>query len=417
MKLISNLLLALILSIFNSCGEENLATNNRSSILVKNLKNDLEDISSLTQEIKNQEDLLYINDKVEALETIYGDSLSAIFKGEINQLKRNLEKVNKLNYIEVFSKEGIFTKEKSYQKAFYGLSKDSIKINFKADKRIKSLKIVEEKSGRVVKKQTSNKLNFKFDVYYDNPYSIIIDFKEETYFDLKIYRKPASIENKFSDCKLIRDSILVNQKTKRSKSGKQMVQTKVFNEPKKFIVSKSFSLSGEPKVYAPVELPKNTIEFIYTLRISGEDYQLSEDGTLFSQIDRSYKKIKLLGLPLWESKSEGNSITREILNSLFKPKKDEDYTLNVFFFEKQSEIKKFINYSGEDYSSAFAYDINNSAVSTQSRVGLIKKPKSGFSYIGLQTNSTFSDTYAWLDVVALSENTFYYEIKYKLQKK
>ena len=137
---------------------------------------------------------------------------------------------------------------------------------------------------------------------------------------------------------------------------------------------------------------------------------------MFNQIDRSYKKVKFLGIPLWESEGEETSITREILNSLVKPKKDEDYTLNVFFFNKENEIKKFLNYSGKDYSSAFAYDINNSAISTQSRIGLIKKPRSGFSYIGLQTNSTFSDTYAWLDVVALSEKSFYYEIRYKLER-
>jgi|GEM_PF-4215986 hypothetical protein len=42
---------------------------------------------------------------------------------------------------------------------------------------------------------------------------------------------------------------------------------------------------------------------------------------------------------------------------------------------------------------------------------LVKRPRSGFSYIGLQTNSTFTDTYAWLDVVALSEVNYYYRLK------
>jgi hypothetical protein len=65
---------------------------------------------------------------------------------------------------------------------------------------------------------------------------------------------------------------------------------------------------------------------------------------------------------------------------------------------------------------AFKYDINNSALSTQSRVGLIKKPYSGFSYIGLQSTSSFSNTYVWLDVVALYEKTFHYEIRYRIQK-
>jgi|TARA_B110000879_G_scaffold70177_1_gene97988 hypothetical protein len=35
---------------------------------------------------------------------------------------------------------------------------------------------------------------------------------------------------------------------------------------------------------------------------------------------------------------------------LFPPLKDEDYTLNVFFFDK--EIKKFLNYAGKEYANA-----------------------------------------------------------------
>jgi len=122
---------------------------------------------------------------------------------------------------------------------------------------------------------------------------------------------------------------------------------------------------------------------------------------------------------LWESEGTGTSLSREILNVLFPPLKDEDYTLNVFFFDKDKEIKKFLRYPGKENTntSAFEYDINNSALSTQSRVGLIKKPRSGFSYIGLQSTSTFTNTYAWLDVVALSEKSFEYEIRYRIIKK
>ncbi|MFB1013596.1 MAG: hypothetical protein QMC68_07560, partial [Bacteroidia bacterium] len=84
--------------------------------------------------------------------------------------------------------------------------------------------------------------------------------------------------------------------------------------------------------------------------------------------------------------------------------------------DKDKEIKKFLNYAGKEYAEAFECDINNSALSTQSRVGLIKKPRFGFSYIGLQSTSTFKNTFAWLDVVALSEKSFEYEIRYRIIK-
>lgn len=318
----------------------------------------------------------------------------------------------------VITESGELAPEDSFiVKDFFGLSKDSIRIKFNSDNKVKFFSIVEQRSGRIVKtfKKTSD-VDFTYDVYFDNPFSVKIYFPKESYYNLEVSRKSGSVDNYLSKAKLIRDSVVVGKKTNKSKIGTTMAFEKVFNQPKKFVVSSTFTMSGESKVYAPIEIPKNTKEFIYTLRISGEDETEREDGKLFNDVNRISKKVKVLGIPLWESEEKSSSLSREILNSLFPPKKDEDYTLNVFFFDKQKEIKKFLQYPGKQYASAFKYDINNSALSTQSRVGLIKKPYSGFSYIGLQSTSSFSNTYVWLDVVALYEKTFHYEIRYRLQK-
>ncbi|MBP6127560.1 hypothetical protein [Flavobacterium sp.] len=323
-----------------------------------------------------------------------------------------------LKFENVISDQGeLATADSFIVKDFFGLSKDTIQIKFNSDNQVKFFSIVEQRSGRIVKtfKKTSD-VDFTYDVFFDNPFSVKIYFPKESYYNLEVSRKSGSVDNYLSKAKLIRDSVVVGKKTNKSKIGTTMAFEKVFNQPKKFIVSSTFSMSGESKVYVPIEIPKNTVEFIYTLRISGEDETQREDGRLFNDVNRISKKVKVFGLPLWESEEKSTSLSREILNSLFPPKKDEDYTLNVFFFDKQKEIKKFLQYPGKQYASAFKYDINNSAFSTQSRVGLVKKPYSGFSYIGLQSTSSFSDTYAWLDVVALYEKTFHYEIRYRLQK-
>lgn len=337
--------------------------------------------------------------------------------------KENVEVAKKitledLKFENVISNQGELAAADSFiVKDFFGLSKDTIQIKFNSDNKVKFFSIVEQRSGRIVKtfKKTSD-VDFTYDVFFDNPFSVKIYFPKESYYNLEVSRKSGSVDNYLSKAKLIRDSVVVSKKTNKSKIGTTMAFEKIFNQPKKFIVSSTFSMSGESKVYAPIEIPKNTKEFIYTLRISGEDETQREDGRLFNDVNRISKKVKVLGIPLWESEEKSSSLSREILNSLFPPKKDEDYTLNVFFFDKQKEIKKFLQYPGKQYASAFKYDINNSALSTQSRVGLIKKPYSGFSYIGLQSTSSFSNTYVWLDVVALYEKTFHYEIRYRIQK-
>ena len=161
------------ISVSVSCGGNN-KSNNRSSMLSNKLANDISHISSLIEEVKNQEDIFYINDKLEALELVYSDSLVAVYNGEVKQLERSLKKIKELNYKDVFSKEGIFSNGSSYEKSFYGLSKDTIRITFKADKEIRSFRVIEEKSGRDVKKAWTSKVDFNFEIFYDNPYTCLL---------------------------------------------------------------------------------------------------------------------------------------------------------------------------------------------------------------------------------------------------
>lgn len=411
MKLNTQLFLLFCTTLFFSCKNGDVIENDTQ------IESSLDELIIRSKNFQTEKELLEIEKNYQEFRDLHADSLLKKLNAKNQTLLSTIELAKKLDYVSLVNKQGTFaSKGSKYTELFYGLKNDSIRIHFDADKRIKSLKIIEEQSGRQLKSISKNEFDYTFDVYFDNPFSITIEFVEEAYFNLSVERRPYSLENKFAKCEIKTDSIESNKKLVGYEQGTRLKYEKVFNEPKKFVVSKSLSFSGESKVYAAIELPPNTVEFIYTLRISGDSDKLKEDGTLYNQVDKSYRKIKMLGLPIWESEGSQTSLTREILNSIFKPKVDH-YALNIFFFDREKEIKKFINYSGSDYASAFAYDINNSAISSESRTGLVKKPKSGYSYIGLQTTSTFSDTYAWLDAVALYEVKYYYKLKRKLIRK
>jgi hypothetical protein len=395
MKKLKYLYLILCLNIFFGCKYISEKITNESKEIVTEEKDQLQELNENSNQMTEEKDQLQ----------------------ELNE-KSNQMTEEDLKFESIFEKRSLFIKKgENFKEAFYGLSKDSIRIEFLSDSPVKSIAIIEERSGRPVKIfKNKNKIDFIYDVYFDNPFSINVDFVRESYVNIKISRKSASVDNYNNRHEITRDSVVVKNKTQKSLQTTTIGYEKAFNEPKKFIVSNSLSLSGESKVYAPIEVPENTKEFIYTLRISGKDQALNEDGKLFDKVRSSSKKVKVFGIPLWESSGSNSSLSREILNNLFPPQKDEDFSLNVFFFDKESEIKKFLNYTGDPNPKAFLYDINNSAISTQSRVGLIKKPRNGYSYIGLQTNSTWKNTYAWLDVVALNEKTVHYEIRYGIKK-
>ncbi len=366
---------------------------------------------------KNALSLQEVKDAKHALLVLETDkpALSALDKDLVLTIQTKIADLLSLQEQTVVDESEKFLSEGKLMASFYGLKGDSISLHFTADNNINKISLVEERSGRVITQSKNKEFNYTFTVQRSNAFSVIVESITPVYYDLVVNRKPRDLASKFTVCELIRDSIPLSSKTPKSITAKRLVYKSVFNEPKKFVVAASSSFSGESKIYAPIDVPQKTIEFLYKLTISGDNTENGNTGGLFEEVDKTYHEYKLFGKTIWESSGTSTSLTREILNALTKPDIDEKYTLNVFFFDKEKEIKKFLNYSGDDYRSAFAYDLKNSALSTESRNGLIKKPASGYSYIGLQTNSTFTSTYVWLDVVALYEETYFYEIKTSLK--
>lgn len=413
MKPINLLLLFSLTILVLSCSSKK---NKPSTAVTKSGNSPLEKLSvSLDRE--NVHSLQQVKDAKHALLVLETDkpAQSAIEKDLVLTIQGKIADLLSLQEETIVNESEKFLTEGKVMASFYGLKGDSISMHFTADNNVNKIYLVEERSGRVLTQSKNKAFSYTFAVQRSNAFSIVIESSTPVYYDLVVNRKPRDLASKYTMCELIRDSIPLGSKTPKSITGKRLVYKSVFNEPKKFVVAASSSFSGESKIYAPIDVPQKTIEFLYKLTITGDNTENANTGGLFEEVDKTYQEYKLFGKTIWESSGTSTSLTREILNALTKPDIDEKYTLNVFFFDKEKEIKKFLNYSGEDYRSAFAYDLKNSALSTESRNGLIKKPASGYSYIGLQTNSTFTSTYAWLDVVALYEETYYYEIKTSLK--
>jgi hypothetical protein len=90
---------------------------------------------------------------------------------------------------------------------------------------------------------------------------------------------------------------------------------------------------------------------------------------------RTYKRIKFLGLPIYE-KSESNGLLNTLLDDN-RPLRDEDAYCNMYVFRSQAEAKKF--QGGTALASSLKYDVDYSTVGTQSRNGRV--PVQGSSKI------------------------------------
>ena len=86
-----------------------------------------------------------------------------------------------LRYESVLSQKDNFNSGGGVQKAYYGLSKDTIRLRFTSDNIIRALFILDERSGRVIKRFNNvSVVDFNYAVQYDNAFTVNIDFASET---------------------------------------------------------------------------------------------------------------------------------------------------------------------------------------------------------------------------------------------
>ncbi|MBD8017124.1 hypothetical protein [Kaistella pullorum] len=159
---------------------------------------------------------------------------------------------------------------------------------------------------------------------------------------------------------------------------------------------------GGDRIIIPVEIPENTKYWIYRLTLSNARAE-SGEGNLVNDVSYSVKKLSLAGKAVKENVEVESSLTRELLNTITAPTKEEPFT-NAYFIDSQQQATNFQD------SKEFKYDINNSIKNTHSRNGLIKFNKNQFVYLGLENEGYTDNIYVGLEVVALIENTKYYKL-------
>lgn len=184
----------------------------------------------------------------------------------------------------------------------------------------------------------------------------------------------------------------------------------IFEEPKKVTlrsVGKAF-FGGSSRAVIPLNIPKGCTDLLYSLRISTNEGDVSTDGEFDKRVTSSYKKVRFLGLPLYEKEKSRSNIFRELLYGN-APARDEEAYCNVYVFTNQAEAKKFQD--GQDPAN-LKYNIDLSLMGTQSCDGRI--PTNGLSkiYMGFDNERFRYSNYLWLEVLAVTPKTEYYRVKY-----
>ncbi|MBQ5705878.1 MAG: hypothetical protein IIW35_02325 [Bacteroidaceae bacterium] len=185
---------------------------------------------------------------------------------------------------------------------------------------------------------------------------------------------------------------------------------KCFDEPRKFTLRGQIkaAFSGSAKAVVAVQVPAGATDILYSMRMSTSEAARAEDGKFHDNLSRSYKRIKFLGLPIYE-KTTSNGLLNTILDDN-RPLRDEDAYCNLYVFRNQSQAKQFQD--GTKKISQLNYDIDYSTLGTQSCSGRIPAKGSKTIYLAFENERMRYTNYLWVEAEAIVPNTVYYRTKY-----
>ena len=189
---------------------------------------------------------------------------------------------------------------------------------------------------------------------------------------------------------------------------------KAFEQPRKFTLRGQLkaAFSGSAIALVAVQIPAGATDILYSMRIDTSESGRSEDGQFHDNLTRSYKRIKFLGLPLYE-KSSSNGLLNTLLDDN-RPIRDEDAYCNMYVFRNQTQAKQFQD--GTKLASQLNYDVDYSTLGTQSCSGRIPANGSKTIYLGFENERVRYTNYLWVEAEVIVPNTVYYTTKYTVSE-
>ena len=244
-------------------------------------------------------------------------------------------------------------------------------------------------------------------------YALEISPKEKQYVSINIGYKPVSGEDLENRPQVMSQKVECTKEEYGAEASKGIKMQNSFEEPRKFTLRGQIkaAFSGSARALVAIQVPAGATDILYSMRIDTSEGAKSEDGKFCNNLNYSYRKINMLGLPVYES-TKSSGILNMILDDN-RPIRDEDAYCNMYVFRSQSQAKKFQD--GTHAASALAYDVDYSTLGTQSCNGRIPVNGSKTIYLGFENERMRYTNYLWVETVAVIPTTVYHKEKYSVK--
>ena len=330
----------------------------------------------------------------------------------MEQLKQNIHQTIKDNmhniYVPIVNDDDCLVEKKTAYPVYLKRG-DKLYVNIKT-KRTATLKVYNYDSHSTLK-AIADKTAFKFNMEIENSAIYLVELNPGA------SAQYASIHIAYTTNHLDRlTPITVNERTVEAKQGdfrawsvKGIKLTPILDEPRKFTLRGQLKaeFSGSYRGLVAVEVPTGATDILYSMRISTNEADRRTDGEFNKNMNTSYHKIKMLGLPVYES-NRSVGIINTILGE-YTPLREEDAYINMFVFGSSSQAKKFQDRTA---TSKLSYDVNSSIMGMQSSNGRIPVKGRSVIYLGFENERMRYNNYVWIEVLASSPTNEYYKTEY-----
>ena len=343
--------------------------------------------------------------------------------GHCNKLKERILEVQKKalafveskiissGRVEIYSHNNLLLSEHD-AKPFYLNAGEKLFIEH-ASSEVITLRINNADTQRTLKTYTSAKLKDSIKIAYSGIYTIDLLPKAKCYSSLNVEVRPSSSEGIYGRKSVQSETVKCNKGEWGAKAVKAIKMHNCFEEPRKLTLRGQLKamFSGNSKALVAVQVPAGTTDILYSVRVSTSEQNNSTDGEFHNNLTRSYKKIKLLGLPFYEREKTRGVFMRLLDDN--RPIREEDAFCNMYVFRNSSPAKQFQD--GTKPASQLNYDVDYSTVGTQSCNGRIPTKGAKTIYLGFENERMRYVNYIWVEVVAVTPTTEYYTTKYSVQ--
>ena len=199
----------------------------------------------------------------------------------------------------------------------------------------------------------------------------------------------------------------------RAVATKGATMRPAFEQPRKATLRSQLKsiFSGTSRALVAVQIPAGATDVLYSLRISTSEVDKYSDGKFPENMSISYRKVRFMGLPLYES-SRGSGLFNTLLDDN-RPLREEDAYCNMYVFRNSTSAKQFQD--GTKSASELHYDVDYSTLGTQSCNGRIPTKGAKTIYLAFENERVRYSNYIWVEVMTAVPTTEYHTTRYSLE--